>query len=99
AVHALPEGYVSVRRGRVDAFVWRSALPWLEGVLGDARDSSLETWARGRARTDAGTEGRGAIFVFAAPAPGPDGRARWALRHYRRGGLVAPLLGDRYLAA
>jgi len=68
-------------------------------VLGDARDSSLEAWARGRARTDGGLEGRGTIFVFAAPAPGPDGRAGWALRHYRRGGLVAPLLGDRYLVA
>ena len=26
-----------------------------------------------------------------------DGERRWVLRHYRRGGLVARLLGDRYL--
>src|SRR5690606_34777374 len=32
-------------------------------------------------------------------AAGPDGRARWAVRHYLRGGAVASWLGDRYLAA
>jgi len=36
--------------------------------------------------------GRGAT-LFVTPGRGQ----RWALRHYRRGGLFGPLLGDRYL--
>jgi 3-deoxy-D-manno-octulosonic acid kinase len=49
--------------------------------------------ARWRAR-DALTgqaQGRGASYFFR------EGGGDYALRHYRRGGLVAPLLGDRYL--
>lgn len=38
---------------------------------------------------------RGRGPAYAIPAPGGDGR--WLVRHYRRGGAVAPLLGDRYL--
>ncbi|MDH3270823.1 MAG: hypothetical protein OEN56_05790, partial [Gemmatimonadota bacterium] len=34
----------------------------------------------------------------AAPVAGPDGRDRWVVRHYRRGGAVASLLGDRYFS-
>lgn len=45
-------------------------------------------------------QGRGA--TYAVPAPGPVGesseRGRWVVRHYRRGGWMAPLLGDRYPA-
>lgn len=44
---------------------------------------------RGALRTQAG--GRGGIAVIAAPV------GECVLRHYRRGGLVARLLGDRYL--
>jgi 3-deoxy-D-manno-octulosonic acid kinase len=37
--------------------------------------------------------GRGRVFLV--PSPLHDGR--WVVRHYHRGGAVAPLLGDRYL--
>ncbi|SFK25298.1 3-deoxy-D-manno-octulosonic acid kinase [Rhodanobacter glycinis] len=44
---------------------------------------------RGSLRTQSG--GRGGVAVIATPA------GECVLRHYRRGGLVARLLGDRYL--
>lgn len=39
-------------------------------------------------------QGRGPTWVMPAPR---GGRGRWVVRHYRRGGWMAPLLGDRYL--
>jgi 3-deoxy-D-manno-octulosonic acid kinase len=51
---------------------------------------SPEAWAgRGLLRSQAG--GRGGVAIIDSPA----GEA--VLRHYRRGGMVARLLGDRYL--
>lgn len=44
---------------------------------------------RGALRTQAG--GRGGVAIVAAPV------GECVLRHYRRGGLVAALMGDRYL--
>jgi 3-deoxy-D-manno-octulosonic acid kinase len=44
---------------------------------------------RGALRTQAG--GRGGVAIVAAPI------GECVLRHYRRGGLVAALMGDRYL--
>jgi len=56
----------------------------------DARWFSPEYWReRGALRTQSG--GRGGVAVVDTPA----GEA--VLRHYRRGGMVARLLGDRYL--
>lgn len=48
-------------------------------------------WRAGEGDPLEGAGGRGAVFRVATPA-GPAVR-----RHYRRGGLVARLLGDRYL--
>ena len=45
--------------------------------------------ARGALRTQAG--GRGGVQVIATPV------GECVLRHYRRGGMVAKLMGDRYL--
>lgn len=39
--------------------------------------------------------GRGTVYVV--PRPGSPAGGRWVVRHYRRGGSVARLLGDRYL--
>jgi 3-deoxy-D-manno-octulosonic acid kinase len=58
----------------------------------DERIFDRATWrARGVLEETAG--GRGSIAFFG------DDRRRWALRHYRRGGLVARLLDDTYLYA
>jgi 3-deoxy-D-manno-octulosonic acid kinase len=55
----------------------------------DGRWFAPEHWrGQGALRTQAG--GRGGVAVIATPA------GECVLRHYRRGGLVARLLGDRY---
>jgi 3-deoxy-D-manno-octulosonic acid kinase len=48
-------------------------------------------WWTGQGALNAGGGGRGGVAFLETPV-GP-----CVLRHYRRGGLVAPLLGDRYL--
>lgn len=77
--------------------------PETEVVARPASRDALEHWVReagtlanaAAAHPDATTlEGRGRVFVV----PAPVGSGRWAVRHYRRGGAVASLLGDRYLA-
>ncbi len=52
--------------------------------------------AAGRARPTAG--GRGVVHFVTARSPSAADDL-WVLRHYRRGGLLAGLLGDRYLYA
>jgi len=91
----LPDGYGLVTRRGVQGFAWSGALDWLEATL--AREGTLEAWA-GHGESVELAGGRGVTRVRHAPVPGPDGRARWACRHYRRGGRVASLLGDRYVA-
>lgn len=48
-------------------------------------------WWEGKGTVDAAKGGRGGVAFLDTPV-GP-----CVLRHYRRGGLVAPLLGDRYV--
>lgn len=48
-------------------------------------------WWASRGRCRHGTGGRGGVAFVDTPV------GACVLRHYRRGGLVAPLLGDRYL--
>jgi len=56
----------------------------------DERLFARDHWrARGALEETAG--GRGTVAFIR------DGERRWVLRHYRRGGLVAKLLGDAYL--
>ena len=38
------------------------------------------------------------MFSVPAPVTGPESRERWVVRHYHRGGAMAPTLGDRYLS-
>lgn len=56
----------------------------------DERIFARDYW-RGRGVLHEAAGGRGTIAFIG------DGERRWVLRHYRRGGLVAKLLGDRYL--
>lgn len=64
-------------------------LPDVEDAL--RREGTLFEWAASHPDRER-MEGRGPLYT--APAPGGE---RWVVRHYRRGGAVAPLLGDRYL--
>lgn len=91
----LPDGYAAARAPHAWAFAVQSALPWLDEVL--ASGSTLHEWAAALDDRVA-LAGRGAVHSVPAPAPGPDARARWVVRHYYRGGAVARLLVDRYLA-
>ena len=56
----------------------------------DERIFERDTWRR-RGALEETAGGRGTVAFVR------DGERRWVLRHYRRGGLVAKLLGDRYL--
>ena len=91
----LPEGYGSVSASGVTAFAVASAMEWLESTIGSGE--TLYAWGRAApGRED--LQGRGTVFSVPAAAPGPDASARWAVRHYQRGGALASLLEDRYLA-
>lgn len=90
----LPPGYEERSTGGVFGFGWRSSVDWLEEVL--AADQSLHGWAASREEAKP-LVGRGTLYAVDAPVSGPDEGARWAVRRYYRGGLAAPLLGDRYL--
>jgi len=90
----IPAGYEWCAGAGGEAVVLDAAAPWLQALL-----SSGET-VHGWAGTQPGVEelrGRGTVYSVQAPTAGPDGRARWAVRHYRRGGAVRHVLGDRYL--
>lgn len=92
----LPDGYAEERAGGASAFVVDGGAAWVREALGGGR--TLHGWAAGRPGAEA-LSGRGTVYAVKAPMAGPDGRERWAVRHYRRGGRVAaPLLDDRYLA-
>lgn len=78
----------------VRIFAWDDAREWAEEAL--ERFGTLAAWAESAPEARRLT-GRGTVLVVDAPAPGPDARARWVVRHYLRGGAVAALLRDRYL--
>lgn len=90
-----PEGYESVRVGTTWGFAPAEIVPWLRETL--AEQSDLRDWAMSRPSVRA-LQGRGRVFSVEAPLAGPQGRARWVVRHYHRGGAVARALKDRYLA-
>jgi 3-deoxy-D-manno-octulosonic acid kinase len=79
----------------VTAFAAASALEWLRQAVADG--GTLHGWAEAREHARE-LSGRGVVYAVPAPTPGPDRRPRWAVRHYRRGGALGPLLSDRYLA-
>lgn len=91
----LPPGYEARSRGGVEGFAWGPAAPWLENVIGRA-EGSLAAWAAAQEAAKP-LVGRGRVHAIDAPAEGPEGRDRWAVRRYLRGGLVASVLGERYL--
>lgn len=70
------------------------AAEWIDGVMGEG--TTLHGWAESRPERTT-FAGRGQVYAVPAPLNGPDGRARWAVRHYRRGGAMAMHMVDRYL--
>lgn len=99
----LPAGYRLLSRSGVRGFAWDGAtgeathasMEWLEETL--ARHGTLSAWADAEGCGVELARGRAAVHAVPAPLPGPDGRSRWVVRHYRRGGVVAAVLGDRYV--
>ncbi len=92
---SLPEGYEAIWAGTAWGFAPAAALPWLRHTLEAGPD--LHRWAETRSSARV-LRGRGRVFSVEAPVPGPEARARWVVRHYLRGGAVARVLHDRYLA-
>jgi 3-deoxy-D-manno-octulosonic acid kinase len=84
---------VAVEVGGAQGFARRSAAAWLEETL--RAHGTLRAWAESAGSPLAG--GRVAAHVVPARAGDPEGSAQWVCRAYHRGGLAAPLLGDRYL--
>lgn len=91
---AVPSDYRKRRVGSTRVLVHHTA----DDAVRDALSShgTLHAWAAARAGGST-FAGRGTVHSVPAPVPGPDGRDRWAVRHYRRGGAMASLLDDRYL--
>jgi 3-deoxy-D-manno-octulosonic acid kinase len=76
------------------AIVRAEAAQWLESVI--AGGETLHGWAASREGVRE-FPGRGRVFSVVAPVAGAEGRERWAVRHYRRGGAMAMHMEDRYL--
>lgn len=92
----LPAGYAWVEAtGGIRVFAWVGAHDAIGRALRE--HGTLAAWAAATPGLER-LSGRGLVLSIPAPAAGPDGRARWAVRHYLRGGAVAARLGDRYLA-
>ena len=89
-----PIGYERRTAGASEGLAVIAAADWLENILGSGL--TLHAWASERAGVET-LRGRGTVYSIDAPFVGPDARARWAVRHYRRGGALASYLDDRYL--
>lgn len=90
----VPDGY---REARVDAarlITHDVAHEWAREAV--RSHGTLHAWAAAQEGVDT-FAGRGRVYSVEARGSGPDGRERWAIRHYRRGGAMAAHLGDRYL--
>jgi 3-deoxy-D-manno-octulosonic acid kinase len=89
----LPVGYRAAPHSAGDAFACEAAIDWLDAVLDEG--PSVYAWAA-RKQVTVSLAGRGPVYVVTAPVAGPDGRQRWAVRHYRRGGAVGHVVRDWY---
>jgi len=89
-----PEGYGLVEAAGAWGFALEGARAWLAETLASA---PLHAWAT---RQPDGRElsGRGRTSSVPAAVRRPTDPDRWVVRHYRRGGVIASWLGDRYLS-
>jgi hypothetical protein len=94
-----PEGFAELRAGGARLLLRPEARSWAEESI--ERHGTLH--AAAAHHPDARRmEGRGSVYAVPAEPDALEAAldrnpGRWAVRHYRRGGLVARLLGDRYL--
>lgn len=86
---SVPHPYEARRVGRA----WIVARPEVLAFASDALAAAGTLFAYAQAHPDRQVlaSGRGLLYAV----PGPDGR--WVVRRYRRGGLVAAFLADRYV--
>ncbi|MBT8487296.1 MAG: hypothetical protein HKN72_04410 [Gemmatimonadetes bacterium] len=89
-----PADYRRLRVGSARVLTLPVAEPWTREAI--RTSGTLHEWAAAHPN-GASFPGRGQVHAIDAPVEGPDGRSRWAVRHYNRGGAVAARLGDRYL--
>lgn len=94
-----PEGFVEVEGPGARVLARPEARMWVEAAL-----ETHGTLYRAAARSRSALRMQGRGPVYAIPARRDEVEAaldvdagRWAVRHYRRGGAVARLLGDLYL--
>ena len=90
----LPAGYRALSVGEASGFALEADAAWAEAALREA--GTLRGWARGRSGRERHEEPMGRGMVHVVSRPGAEGSL--AVRPYRRGGWMAPLLDDRYLA-
>lgn len=83
-----PEGFEAIRATGARAFARPGERSWVEGLL--VEHGSLYEAA---AHLDDRVVLEGRAPVYAVPSPG----GRRVIRRYHRGGLMAPILGDRHL--
>ena len=88
----LPEPYLREMAGDVELIALPEALDAARYAL--AAEATLFGFASSRPDARA-LAGRGVAYHI--PAPGACAGERWVVRHYRRGGLVARFVQDRYL--
>jgi 3-deoxy-D-manno-octulosonic acid kinase len=94
-----PEEFETVDHPGVSVLARPSATPWVRYVL----ESGLTLHeAAGNDRASLIIDGRKPVFLIPAKLPTGhpgEGKGRWAVRRFARGGRLLPiLLGDRYLA-
>lgn len=82
-----PPGFDVIERGAAHCWVRPEARAWIESVLHTAPTIHAAAARLG----SASLSGRGPVYAV------PSSEGLWVVRHYRRGGAVAPILGDRYV--
>ncbi len=85
-----PDGFRTLSLDGTVVWVRPETVGWVELAL--ERAGTLHQ-AAARTPDARAMEGRGTTWSI----PSPDDEPGWAVRHYRRGGRMAALLGDRYL--
>ncbi len=88
----VPAGYVELAGPGHGGFALRDDAEWIRSVL--SATETLHGWAARVPGVETLT-GRESVYAFPAPSGSPD--LEYVSRHYRRGGVFAPVLQDRFV--